>query len=90
MQVIQNIRCPNCGSEGERHYIAESNIIRTQCPTCDYLLVTCSDTSKVIESYAPGLDSCRLNLRSSTKLSASSIGFQTARVPNANGDLLLL
>lgn len=90
MQGIQKIRCPNCGSEGERHYIAESKLIRTQCPTCDYLMVTCSDTGKVIEAYAPGIDSCRLNLRSSTKLSASSVGFQSPRVPNANGDLLLL
>lgn len=90
MQLIQAIRCPNCGSEGERHHITESKLIRTQCPTCDYLMVTCSETGKVIEAYAPGIDSCRLNLRSSTKLSASSIGFQSPRVPNANGDLLLL
>ncbi len=90
MQSIQKIRCPNCGSEGERYHLTESKLIRTQCPTCDYLMVTCSDTGKVIEAYAPGIDSCRLNLRSSPKLSASSVGFQSPRVTNANGDLLLL
>ncbi|MCL1468959.1 replication restart DNA helicase PriA [Argonema galeatum A003/A1] len=52
MLMVQKIRCPNCGSYGERHYV--SNLITTQCPTCDYLMVTCSRTGKVIEAYAPG------------------------------------
>ncbi|MCL1472463.1 replication restart DNA helicase PriA [Argonema antarcticum A004/B2] len=52
MLMVQKIRCPNCGSHGERHYVSE--IITTQCPTCDYLMVTCSRTGKVIEAYAPG------------------------------------
>jgi ssDNA-binding Zn-finger/Zn-ribbon topoisomerase 1 len=55
MTQIETVRCPNCGQYGERHHIKESNIVRTQCPECDYLLVACSLTGKVIECYAPGL-----------------------------------
>lgn len=51
----QNIRCPNCGSEAERYYLLNSQLTRTQCLSCDYLLVTCSRTGKVIEAYAPGV-----------------------------------
>lgn len=47
--------CPNCGRSAERHYLAESALIRTQCPHCDYLMITCDRTGKVIEAYAPGL-----------------------------------
>jgi ribosomal protein L37AE/L43A len=54
--VIQKIRCPNCGSEGERHYIVHSQLSRTQCPVCDYLMVSCMRTGKVIEAYAPGIN----------------------------------
>ncbi|WP_041740962.1 hypothetical protein [Calothrix sp. PCC 6303] len=56
MPVVQKIRCPNCGSEGERHYISQSQITRTQCPSCDYLMVSCTRTGKVIEAYAPGIN----------------------------------
>jgi hypothetical protein len=55
MQVVQQIRCPNCGSEAERYYLTDNNISRTQCPTCDYLMVSCTRTGKVIEAYAPGI-----------------------------------
>jgi uncharacterized Zn finger protein len=55
MPVIQKIRCPNCGSEGERHYIVHSQLTRTQCPACDYLMVSCTRTGRVIEAYAPGI-----------------------------------
>jgi DNA-directed RNA polymerase subunit RPC12/RpoP len=56
-QTIQSqaIRCPNCGSPAERNYLLTSNLIQTQCPACDYLMVTCSKTAKVIEAYAPGI-----------------------------------
>lgn len=56
MQIIQNIRCPNCGSEAERYFISSSNITRTQCSSCDYLMVMCYQTGRVIEAYAPGID----------------------------------
>jgi transposase-like protein len=55
MQIVQKVRCPNCGSEGERHYISVSQLTRTQCPVCDYLMVSCTRTGKVIEAYAPGI-----------------------------------
>ena len=88
MQSIQKIRCPNCGSEGERHYITDSQITRTQCPSCDYLMVTCSETGRVIEAYSPGISYRRLNLRS-TELPASSIRIQSPRVTHAHSDLML-
>ncbi len=55
MQLKQTIRCPNCGSHAERYYIESSNLTRTQCSTCDYLMIACSVTGKVIEAYAPGI-----------------------------------
>ncbi len=55
MQIVQKIRCSNCGSEAERYYISDSQITRTQCSPCDYLMITCTRTGKVIEAYAPGI-----------------------------------
>ncbi|MBD2138488.1 replication restart DNA helicase PriA [Anabaena sp. FACHB-1237] len=55
VQTIQKIHCPNCGSAAERHYIHDSQITRTQCSSCDYLMITCTQTGKVIEAYAPGI-----------------------------------
>jgi hypothetical protein len=50
------ICCSNCGSDrAERLYIADLELIRSQCPVCDYLLVTCAATGRVVESYAPGI-----------------------------------
>ncbi|MGB3237673.1 MAG: hypothetical protein WBB29_05205 [Geitlerinemataceae cyanobacterium] len=49
------IRCPNCGSPAERHYLLDSQLTRTQCPTCDYLMILCSQTGNVVEAYSPGL-----------------------------------
>lgn len=55
MQTIQTVRCPNCGNYAERFHIDIGQLIRTQCSGCDYLMITCSRTGKVIEAYAPGL-----------------------------------
>ncbi|MBK1988234.1 replication restart DNA helicase PriA [Sphaerospermopsis aphanizomenoides BCCUSP55] len=55
MQVLQKIHCPNCGCAAERHFIAESQVTRTQCSACDYLMISCTRTGKVIEAYAPGI-----------------------------------
>jgi hypothetical protein len=50
------ICCSNCGSDrAERHYIQDLELIRNQCPVCDYLMVTCASTGRVIEAYAPGI-----------------------------------
>jgi RNase P subunit RPR2 len=57
MPDITQIICPNCGSpSAERHNILERQLSRTQCRECDYLLVTCQRTNRVLEAYAPGLD----------------------------------
>ncbi|MDJ0534369.1 MAG: hypothetical protein QNJ70_18125 [Xenococcaceae cyanobacterium MO_207.B15] len=55
MNNIQNIYCPNCGDRALRVNCNEAKITRTSCPHCDYLMVQCSETGKVIEAYAPGL-----------------------------------
>jgi ribosomal protein L32 len=55
MPTIHQVRCPNCGSYAERHHLTSRQLIRTQCASCDYLMITCSATGKVIEAYAPGL-----------------------------------
>ena len=55
IQTAQIVRCPNCGSEAERHHLTDNDLTRTQCQACDYLMITCSLTGKVIEAYAPGL-----------------------------------
>jgi ribosomal protein S27AE len=54
-QIIQSVRCPNCGSSAERHYLLARQLTRTQCPSCDYLMITSSLTGKVFEAYAPGI-----------------------------------
>ena len=55
MIVKHKIYCPNCGDRAERYDCSDSNIIRTSCSHCDYLMVQCSRTGKVIEAYAPGM-----------------------------------
>lgn len=55
MNSLQIIRCPNCGDLAERANCTENKIQRTSCGNCDYLLVQCLETGKVIEAYAPGI-----------------------------------
>lgn len=55
MQTVHTIHCPNCGNHAERFYVELRHLIRTQCGGCDYLMITCSKTGKVIEAYAPGI-----------------------------------
>ncbi|MBW4521615.1 MAG: replication restart DNA helicase PriA [Scytolyngbya sp. HA4215-MV1] len=55
LQAAQSIHCPNCGSHAERFYLSDRQIVRTQCPKCDYLMITCATSGKVIEAYAPGI-----------------------------------
>jgi hypothetical protein len=55
LQTIQSIHCPNCGSHAERIYLGDRQIVRTQCAKCDYLMITCAVSGKVIEAYAPGI-----------------------------------
>ena len=64
MNQIERVRCPNCGSHGERHHLVDQALMRTQCPKCDYFMLICSDSGKVIEAYAPGLSINQLVFRS--------------------------
>ena len=54
--ITQTIHCPNCGDLATKS-ISENNIQRTSCQGCDYLMVQCAKTGKVIEAYAPGIKS---------------------------------
>ncbi|MCG8363996.1 MAG: replication restart DNA helicase PriA [Pseudanabaenales cyanobacterium] len=56
--ICQRVHCPNCGCSAERYHLKDQRLIRTQCPHCDYLMITCSRTGKVIEAYAPGIFAC--------------------------------
>jgi hypothetical protein len=53
--MIESIRCPNCGAIAERHHLSYLAQVKTQCESCDYLLVMCTRSGHVLESYAPGL-----------------------------------
>lgn len=53
--ISQQVHCPNCGHLAERYHLEADHLVRTQCGACDYLMITCSKTGKVIEAYAPGL-----------------------------------
>ncbi|MBD2326860.1 replication restart DNA helicase PriA [Alkalinema sp. FACHB-956] len=55
MPLTYSMPCPNCGHSAERLLTADGKLIRTQCSACDYLLITCRTTGKVIEAYAPGI-----------------------------------
>ncbi len=52
---FMTIHCPNCGSLAERFHLQADGLLRTQCRACDYLMITCDKTGRVIEAYAPGL-----------------------------------
>jgi predicted RNA-binding Zn-ribbon protein involved in translation (DUF1610 family) len=54
-QTVQEIYCPNCGGNAKQISYHHQKITEIACPQCDYLLVRCSDTGRVVEAYAPGL-----------------------------------
>ena len=56
--TCQRVHCPTCGCNAERYHLEDERLIRTQCPRCDYLMIMCSQTGKVIEAYAPGIFAC--------------------------------
>jgi predicted RNA-binding Zn-ribbon protein involved in translation (DUF1610 family) len=57
MKTIQTINCPNCGSSAKRIHYRDRGITEIACPVCDYLLIKCSRTCRVLEAYAPGIAS---------------------------------
>jgi hypothetical protein len=88
MHTYLDIRCPNCGSLAHRHLFDEGaaicqscpdqQVVQTECPVCDYLLVMCWKNGRVLEAYAPGIKvdvkplpiamSCSLAVRPSTAI----------------------
>ena len=64
--MIESISCPNCGSIAERHHLSYLAQVKTQCEECDYLLIVCTRSGHVLESYAPGLPSERSPIKSLT------------------------
>ncbi len=73
MQTSLSIHCPNCGRPAERHILHLDRISRTQCPSCDYLMVQCLDSGRVIEAYAPGLKQERQGLSLTSQLSVARL-----------------
>ncbi len=62
MNHTYRVLCPNCGSWATRSYFTnqesrysncpKNQVIQTECPACDYLMVMCSLSGNVIEAYA--------------------------------------
>jgi ribosomal protein S27E len=53
---VMRVHCPNCGDRRcEKIDILDRSLRRIQCDRCDYLLITCTETYRVIEAYAPGI-----------------------------------
>ena len=55
MPTIHQVRCPNCGRLAQRVRSQSRQRQELCCEECDYLLVTCLLTGRVLEAYAPGL-----------------------------------
>ncbi|MEM1394672.1 MAG: replication restart DNA helicase PriA [Cyanobacteria bacterium P01_D01_bin.116] len=74
MKTKQNVRCPNCGKFAQREFFnplfsdyinsSEKSVIKTECKSCDYLMIMSSYDGKVLEAYAPGI-SFKLMLQAS-------------------------
>lgn len=55
MQTLEAIRCPNCGNLAERYYFIKRQESQTQCPFCDYfMLSSVHSMSKVLSAHAAG------------------------------------
>ncbi|MDJ0515381.1 MAG: hypothetical protein QNJ74_03665 [Trichodesmium sp. MO_231.B1] len=51
--IKHEFRCPNCGVYGERTYY--NQLTKTECHSCDYLMITHTKTGQVVEAHAPGI-----------------------------------
>ncbi len=51
--IKHEFRCPNCGAYGERTYY--NQLTKTECHSCDYLMITYTKTGQVVEAHAPGI-----------------------------------
>jgi hypothetical protein len=58
LTTSQSVCCPNCGSKANRSLLetwgSAIDVQQTECPSCDYLMVTSIRTGQVLEAYAPG------------------------------------
>lgn len=69
MSAIQRIRCPNCGDFAERQVLCDrlpaecDYVVKTACEACDYLLIMGFPNGRVLEAYAPGMNSASPSLR---------------------------
>lgn len=64
----QQVRCPHCGAIADRYFLdisqfskqlfqpgsADEVVTRTVCERCDYLMVLCSKSDRVLEAYIAG------------------------------------
>lgn len=61
MNQTYSVHCPNCGELAIRsNFIKLKNqtpITQTECPSCDYLMVTCTRSGNVIEAYTSSTSS---------------------------------
>lgn len=63
--IAQVICCPQCGSSARRLYFTSAHsahlkcpgglVNQVECPSCDYLLVSCAVDGQVVEAYADGI-----------------------------------
>ncbi|BDM79218.1 hypothetical protein [Acaryochloris marina] len=63
--TTQTICCPQCGSPARRLYFTSSYpthlkcpgglVNQVECPSCDYLMVSCAVDGQVVEAYAEGI-----------------------------------
>ena len=64
MQKKLMVRCPNCGSFAQRHLLSHHvttkpskanapQVIRTECPHCDYLVMICQEDEEIFSVYSP-------------------------------------
>ncbi len=64
MNAPMVVCCPNCGSRAYRHFLSDrqlncckcpdNQVVQTECPVCDYLMVMCWQNGRVIEAYVSG------------------------------------
>jgi predicted RNA-binding Zn-ribbon protein involved in translation (DUF1610 family) len=49
----ETIHCPNCGNHALRQefLVKKELFVETSCPVCDYLLIHCQRTGRVLDSY---------------------------------------
>lgn len=62
MDHTYTVRCPDCGSSALRSHLtstlgvtnghSNSQTIKTECPSCDYLLITCPASGNVIDTHS--------------------------------------